>query len=185
MRLRLDVLLSCFILGCLVTRVRSDLSPSLTYGASIFNLPGGVAIDPHSDAIYVVDSGNNRVLRFDNRSSLTTSSTPDMVFGQPSLTSVLVNMGGGSASDQGFNNPFDAWMDNDGTLWVADVGNSRVVWFNNARTITTPPGTADGALGQSSFTGASSTDTRQGLAGPSGVFGLDNVLWVADTANNR
>jgi len=60
--------------------VRSDLTPSFTYGSSLFHSPPGVAIDPQSDAIYVVDSNNNRVLRFDNRSSLATTSAPDMVW---------------------------------------------------------------------------------------------------------
>lgn len=36
-----------------------------------FNKPFGVAIDPNTDDLYVADTGNNRVLRFTNRTALT------------------------------------------------------------------------------------------------------------------
>jgi len=71
------MLLEAFLLIIITANVPQTLgSPTVAYGPSGLASPTGVAIDPNSDAIYIVDYGNSRVLRFDNRNTLNPSSIP-------------------------------------------------------------------------------------------------------------
>jgi len=94
-------------------------SPDLVLGVGIFNSPFGVAVDPNSNALFVVDTNNNRVLRFDSRSTLTNGSPPDFVYGDNSNVTSATSL----------NQPQSAWVDSAGNLWVADYGNNRVLRF--------------------------------------------------------
>jgi len=94
----------------------------------LFSLPGGV-LDPSSDALYVVDTGNHRILRFDDRASLSASSVPSFIIGQRTLSSVAPNAGRNSTSTFGLDKPLGAYMDSQGHLWVADADNNRVMLF--------------------------------------------------------
>lgn len=102
-----------------------------------FSTPSGIAVDPSSDSLYVCDRGNNRVLRYDNRNSLTSSSAPTVAIGQSTLSSTAPNNGQAFPSPVGFNTPFGVTVDAKGTLWVSDSNNNRVVWFANASSIVT------------------------------------------------
>jgi len=153
-------------------------TPDLVLGVGIFNNPSGVAVDPNSDALFVVDSLNDRVLRFNNRSALTNGASVDFVFAVNTTTNA-----------SSLNRPLSAWVDEVGNLWVSDSGNNRVLTFS-ANAQLSPP-TALKVFGQTSFTGILS---NQGLANPSaatlanpnGVMVDSNgTLWVTDTNNNR
>jgi DNA-binding beta-propeller fold protein YncE len=54
--------------------------------ASTMNAPRGVAVDPVSGKVFVVESGNNRVLRFASLGSLSNGAAAEGVLGQANFT---------------------------------------------------------------------------------------------------
>ncbi|HEU4328162.1 MAG TPA: NHL repeat-containing protein [Roseiflexaceae bacterium] len=148
-------------------------------GAQGLNWPGGVEVDS-GGRLWVVDAGNNRVLRFDNAASKPNGAPADGVLGQPNFTSTAA-----AAGVQAFNAPTRLAVDSSGRLWVADTGNDRVLRFDNATA--KPNGApADGVLGQPDFTSTVSAAGAQGLNSPSGVeVDSGGRLWVADGYNSR
>ncbi len=95
--------------------------------------PVGVAVDSRG-SLYVVDAGNNRVLRYPQPFSQN-EILPDLVIGQPTFSSGAANAGGiASAGTLSFSSSGGALQgyltfDKDGNLWVADAGNNRVLRF--------------------------------------------------------
>jgi len=84
------------------------LTANLAFGAGTLAYPTGIAVDPTSNALFVADTNNHRVLRFDHRNALTSASTPSFAFGQPSLSGTgLSNWDSASsqASARGLNTP--------------------------------------------------------------------------------
>ena len=143
-------------------------------------LPSSVAVDPTTGAVFVADSANNRVLRFDSQTALANGAPADGVLGQPDFTSNTR-----MTSAQGMYWPAGMAVDASGRLWVADQDNHRVLRFDNAAS--KPNGApADGVLGQANFTSGASAVGAQRLNSPAGVA-LDGSgrLWVADQNNHR
>jgi uncharacterized protein (TIGR03437 family) len=130
-----------------------DLSSGMT-------LPSGVAVDA-SGNLYVLDTGNNRILRFPNPFNQTTDPLQvDLVIGQKTQSS-------GNSANEGQAKPSASTLslspggaflragialDAQGNLWVADAGNNRVLRFPVGQLA---PGTvepvADLKLGQPDF----------------------------------
>ncbi|OGU72769.1 MAG: hypothetical protein A3H45_04540, partial [Ignavibacteria bacterium RIFCSPLOWO2_02_FULL_55_14] len=148
--------------------------------ASSLNSPAGVAVDPTTGKVFVVDRYNNRILRWNGPEAMTNGSPAETVFGQTDFTSTA---GGLSASL--FNDPLRAYVDGSGTMWVSDYLNNRVLKFLNASSRATGAA-ADGVLGQPDFTTSSGGTTASRMKGPVGVF-VDGGgrLWVADRLNHR
>jgi DNA-binding beta-propeller fold protein YncE len=143
-------------------------------------LPSSVAVDPTTGAVFVADSANNRVLRFDSQTALANGAPADGVLGQSSFTSNTH-----ATSAQGMYYPAGVAVDASGRLWVADQDNHRVLRFDAAAS--KPNGApADGVLGQSSFSGGTSAVGAQRMNSPAGVA-VDGSgrLWVADQNNHR
>jgi len=147
-----------------------------------FSSPAGVAVDPISNALFVADQNHHRVVRFDNRHNLSSNSSFTMSFGQNSLTSVTPGSG-----VNGLTNPTGIVVDEQGTLWVVDNGNNRVVWYLSASSISSMPHPADGYLGQSSWAGVAATNPPNAstMAIPVGIDVMGSTLWVADSHNYR
>jgi sugar lactone lactonase YvrE len=142
--------------------------------------PQGVAVDPTSGKVFVADTMNSRVLRFNNVSALTNGANAEAVLGQPDFT--------GSAAQTtqgGMNFPGGIAVDSAGRLWVADTHSNRVLRFDNAASKANGAD-ADGVLGQQDFTSASESVTASGVSVPSGVaVDTGGRLWVADGGNHR
>jgi hypothetical protein len=81
--------------------------------------------------------------------------------------------------------PIGISVDGNGTLWVADSNNGRVLGFENAATLGNGPA-ASRVLGQINFTFDLNGSGSNRFNGPSSVsvdaFG---ALWVCDPGNNR
>lgn len=144
--------------------------------------PRELGIDSANN-VYVVDRGNNRILKFIDPA--TSDTTADDVIGQPNLTSNGDNQGGLSASSLAA--PTGLYIDAFDNVWVADSGNRRVLLY--CRTPATVGGLcragnsgdwrADLVLGQKDF----ALNTNAGCAHPSAatICYPKDVLYDATT----
>jgi len=139
--------------------------------------PTGIAFAPNGD-LWVVDSGNNRVLEF--KAPFSNGEPASIVLGQPTFGGYI-----GTTTEGGLNSPSYLAFDPSGNLWVTDQGNNRVLEF------TAPFSTGEEALrvvGQRNFTAfaPSSTTTANSLFEPVGIaFDSKGNLWVADSGDHR
>ena len=163
--------------------------------------PQAVAIDMTTtpNRIYLADFTNNRVLGWNNAASFTDGEAADLVIGQADFISYLCNGTSGTASASSLCSPAGVAVDGSGNLYVADMGNSRVLEYANpytacAGTFPCVGGAASLVFGQggsfastecNSDTG-SSTPSAVDLCSPVGVA-LDGSgdLYVADSGNDR
>lgn len=143
--------------------------------------PVGVFVDS-SGRLWVGDSLNNRVLRFDNAATKANGAPADGVLGAANFTS------NGAVTPPAASSllfPNGVFVDGGGRLWVADSGNNRVLRFDNAATKANGAA-ADGVLGQPDFMTDSSATSQSGMLIPVGVYGdPSGRLYVADVFNNR
>ena len=141
--------------------------------------PYSVAVDPTSGKVFVGERDNNRVLRFASVSALSNGAPAEGVLGQADFTSGLPNRGG-TVFTNTMVMPFGLFVDHAGRLWVADLGNNRLLRFDHASS--KPDGAdADGVLGQLDFTHSAPATTRNGMNVPYGMFvEPDGRLWLAD-----
>lgn len=160
--------------------------------------PVGLAVDAHGN-LYVIDAGNNRVLRYPAPFAQTTDLLAvDLIIGQPNLNSNSSNGGQTSptANTLSFSNYSGAFraglaFDSQGDLWMSDPGNNRVLRFPASAlgTGASNQPAADLVLGQNDFSATSlpANITRSGknyLAQPSGLaFDPQGNLFIADDAN--
>lgn len=144
-----------------------------------FDSPTGIHM-ADDGILWVSDFNNNRVLRFDNASAKVTGANADGVLGQPNFTS-----NGSAATQNGFANPVCVFSEDDGTLWVADLNNRRVLRYDNAAAKANGAN-ADGVLGKADFVTNTIDLAQNRTGGISGVSVDDNGrLYVSDINNNR
>ncbi len=147
------------------------------------SFPSGLAVDS-AGRLWVADSGNHRILRFDHPSQLLSGGAADAVLGQADFTSAVP--GGGSTR---FTSPSGVWVDPAGRLWVSDTGNHRILHFDQAAA-QDGLAPANGVLGQPDLSGSAANSdglSAHSLNGPRGVM-YDTALgtlWVGDAGNNR
>ena len=165
--------------------------PNQIKPASI-NFPFKIAIDYSSApyALYVSDTGNNRVLGWNDSVHFRNGDPADFVIGQPNLRTGVANVdtqGSTDPSSTSLSSPEGLAIDPvRGTLFVSDSGNNRVLRFprpvNQSGRIA-----PDAVLGQANFTSsASAAVNSSSLNAPAGlVFGSNGDLFVADSGNNR
>ncbi len=145
--------------------------------------PNALAVD-HDGNLFVADSDNNRVLRFDD--PFGTDVVADGILGQPTYDDNAPNPAGASART--LHRPSGLAIDAAGNLYVADTRNHRVLRFDRP---VVSDDVADAVWGQA---GRYDTGRENGGGGPradtfSYPMGLDidarGRLAVADTANHR
>ena len=153
---------------------------------------GAVAIDrrgpvPH---LYVADTFNNRILGFRDARRLKLGDRADLVIGQVDFQRNLANAPSNRAnqpSESGLFLPSGLAVDSDGSLWVADTGNGRVLRFPY------PFGTPAGqpvrpnlVLGQNSFISRFTDPSARNMAAPYGIaLTAQGDVLVSDAAHNR
>jgi sugar lactone lactonase YvrE len=129
----------------------------------------------------VADWGNGRVLEYD--APLSTDRTADRVLGQPDFTSNTANNGGVSANSL---DPSTVALDAQGNLYVADIGNNRVLEYDAPLTTDR---TADRVFGQPDFTSNTANNggvSANSLYNPIGVaLDTQGNLYVTELSNSR
>jgi len=164
--------------------------PNQVKPASI-NEPYKMAIDysqaPY--ALYVSDAGNNRVLVWKDSTAFLSGDPADLVIGQPDLYTPWPNVDthSGKPTATSLSGPAGIVVNPyDGTLYVADSGNNRVLRYPRP-VAQTGRITPDAVIGQPDFTSnASAAVNASSLNNPRGLgFSADGHLFVADSGNNR
>ncbi len=164
-----------------------------------FALPTAVAVDAQGN-LYVMDAGNNRILRYSKPFSQAASGAlvPDLVLGQQNLSSGLANQGllqpgPNTLSLYSSGGPLQGGMafDGAGNMWVTEPGNNRLRRFPAAALAASASydPNADMVLGQTGFTTNaippnSNATQKNFLAAPSALaFDPSGNLFVSDAAN--
>ena len=160
---------------------------------------GGVAIDSSSVVhhVYVADTGNARVLGWNDASKLASGAPADLVIGQPDFFSSSCNDGVSPSDANGLGAdslciPMSVAVDGSGNLYVADNGDNRVLEYDTpfaacAGSFPCVGPAANLVFGQGGdFTAHACAVTQTGLCGPGGVAVDSNGnLFIADSANSR
>ncbi len=181
-------------------------TPNLVEGREFFS-PTSVALDTSTNppALYVSDTGNNRVLGFRSAVGFANGQKADIVIGQIDFVSTFAH-GPGTTLTTGLSSPTGIAVDAAGNLYVVDSGNNRILRFPQPFAQTQQPPLPDIAIGQTSFAAGSAnqggtaptastvdfTVTNSTTASPTVspleayiAFDSQGNLWVADAGNNR
>ena len=136
-----------------------------THTEAVFNSPYGVAV-AFDGAVYVADAGNNRIRRVTPTGTVTT------------LAGSIAGNNDGTGGAARFNNPRGVAVAPDGTIYVADTGNSRIRKVTPTGTVTTIAGSTSGF--------ADGTGAAAQFNAPRGIaVTSDGRIYVADTGNQR
>jgi sugar lactone lactonase YvrE len=145
--------------------------------ATSLDSPQGVDLDS-SGNLYIDDANNNRILYYPSGST-----TATRVYGQTgSFTTGTANKGGISATS--LNNPNKMRVDPSNNLYIADFGNSRVLYYPSGST------TATRVYGQGgSFTTGTANNggiSANSLSSPIDVvIGSNSDVYISDYGNSR
>jgi sugar lactone lactonase YvrE len=147
--------------------------------------PTGLVVDSQ-DRLYVADTSNSRVLRFDHTD--TNYPVADLLLGQPTFTEspaqslgCMIQPLGFTTNPDGLCRPIGIALDRTGRLYVADSFQSRVVRYDDPRTNAQP---ADAILGTGCRFDQPAGPTDFCI--PTGVF-VDHAdrLYVTDNFESR
>ena len=146
-----------------------------------FNSPQGLTSS--GTTLFVSDTYNNRVLRFAGAASKSNGGNADSVLGQTNYSTSDYQ-----TTQNGLSNPYGLCVDANGSLYVADMYNYRVLIYSNAVSKANG-GNADSVIGTTFFddTNLPGPTTQSLLYYPTGL-GFDasaGMLVVVDENNNR
>jgi len=117
----------------------------------------------------------------------TTGSGPEIAFGQINLSTTAANQGNLLPGQSTLSNPQGIYVDKKGTLWVSEEKNNRVVWYQNASSVTSSGPLASGVLGQADFISTTLVGGNNAFYSPVDltVNELTGDLWVVDQGGSR
>ncbi|MCB1204913.1 MAG: NHL repeat-containing protein [Verrucomicrobiae bacterium] len=147
--------------------------------AGKMSAPFGVCVDAVG-TLWVADTGNHRVLRFDNAAGKANGAAADGVLGQPGFVT-----NGTLLSQSGMDSPFYLVVEPNGTLWVTQLGQNRALGFFNAANL------ADGSpasrvLGQPNFVSDASVADARTFGTPAGIaLGPEGGLLIVQSFQRR
>lgn len=127
--------------------------------ASSMYSPYAVSTDTKG-RLWVADTNNHRILRFDNAVGKAKGAPANGVLGQPDFTSNDT-----AITATGLNYPYGVFAATNGTVWVGDYSNGRVVGYTKAASLTNG-GAATIALGKPDLTSSDSGTTQSLTSGP-------------------
>jgi len=102
-------------------------APPLPAGG--LNALSSVAIDA-ANHLYLSDSTNNRVLGWHSAAAYANGAAADLVIGEPDFNTSSCNQGSTAPTKQTLCEPMGIATDSNNNLFVADLGNSRIVEYN-------------------------------------------------------
>lgn len=142
--------------------------------STTLNSPYGVYFD--GTYLWVADTGNNRVLRYNFNASTGTQSwwAADFVIGQNDFTQNTAGV-----SENKLSGPYAAYSDTTKVM-IADSGNSRVVITTSVNS-----NTFENVLGQPTMYEAGSGINMHEFDRPKSLLMYKNRLFVCDTHNHR
>jgi len=145
-----------------------------------------IALD-QNDNLWVADTGNHRVIRFPSPIAGDGSDNADMIFGQADFVHNTANRSGSVGANTLYN-PAGLTFDSDGSLWVSDATNNRIIRFP-APLKGDGSDTADKVIGQADFTHGSANRggsiAANGFSGPRGITLAGDHYFISDLSNNR
>lgn len=170
--------------------------------AATLNAPSGVWSD--GTRLVVNDTGNNRVLIWNNIPTPIGAKEADIVLGQGDFTQVTCNDDGqvnakGAATARTLCGP-GVGVDSDGTqLFISDAGNHRIMVWSTFPTLTSDSfKPANVAMGQTNFSNNAYNDSDQDgdtdtpdspsgstLRDPQGIRVNGKLFFITDTGNHR
>jgi len=175
--------------------IAETANPNLVEGRELYS-PLGIAIDTSisPQALYVSDTGNNRVLAWKNATGFKNGQPADLIIGQTDAYSTTSN---GSGTASGLNSPSGIAVDKNGNLYVADSNNNRILRYPKPFGQSSQFPIPDLVIGQPSFSSRGANYT--GAVGATGLFLANNNtvyivgltldtagnLWVVDAGNRR
>lgn len=135
--------------------------------------PAGRMVFAPDDTLYFADTSNHRIRKIAPDGTIST------VAGSGTKGA---GASGGQATATDLDRPADLALGDDGTLYIADTGNSCVRAIDTAGVIRT----VAGVCGERGFAGDDDAATAARLDRPYGIaLGDDGTLFVADTYNHR
>ena len=138
---------------------------------ALLDSPEGIAINAAGE-IFIADAVNNRVRKIDTNGIITT------VAGNGTKG---YSGDGGPAVDAALNYPDAIAIASDGTIYIADLYNSRIRKVDTNGIITTVVGT-----GTRGYSGDGGLAVDAAIANPEGItVGPEGELYIADSENNR
>jgi uncharacterized protein (TIGR03437 family) len=180
------------------TGLLTATAPNLVEGRE-FDSPQGIAIDASASPpiLYVVDTGNNRVLAWKNAFGFAKGDPADKVIGQRDFLTTAPQ-GPGADISTGLYQPVAAATDKNGNLYVVDAGNNRILRYPAPFQQTGALLAVDLVLGQPDLNSRAPNSGRSSpaantlaFATSAGVyrsglaFDASASLWVSDPGNNR
>jgi sugar lactone lactonase YvrE len=142
--------------------------------AELRNARGVVVV---GDLIYVTDTGNHVVRRFN-----TTDNSAAIVAGRLGIASTSsndLNGDGGAATSATLREPYDLVVDQSGNLLISDTGNRRI------RKLDTSTGLISTVVGNGLAWAGDGAVTGPVLTEPRGLFLISDTLYIADSGSNR
>ncbi len=154
------------------------IADTTSAGASKMNHPTSIVTD-RNGGIYVVDSGNNRVLHFSPPWS--NGQPADQVLGKPNFDDASASSG-----DAGLSSPTGIDIDKDeNMLYIADSANNRIVLYRLPVSGDGTGSRATDVIGQPDLNSTTAGLSSSGLRNPFDISVSRSRIYVADTSNNR
>lgn len=150
------------------------LFPNPNTSASSMYRPSDIEIDRFNNGIYIVDSGNNRILHYSSYMTVA-----NKVYGQPDFN---VNYPNGVHITSGsLSKPHGLYVANDNGIYVADTANNRVLYYAQGVTV------ASKVYGQRTYnTAYYGNVSAESLHTPTDVkVDANGGIYIADRDNNR
>lgn len=152
-----------------------------TGGTNQTTMSGPLGVHADADGrLWVADFSNHRVLRFDAAATLGDGAPATAVLGQPDF-----DTGTNNTTNLTMSAPAAVLLDPAGRLWVAEVGNHRVLRFDAAGTLANGS-PANGVLGQTDFVTNTTGPAPAKIGNPSAlVIDRKGTLYLSDNDNHR
>lgn len=156
-----------------------------SFGSGLYS-PSAVVVDKHGN-VFVMDSGNNRVLRYPTPAAPRDDNGPilaDLIIGQANLTSSLANRGVTEITESSIQTTSTATggvqlaglaFDADGNLWLADAGNHRLLRYAKGDVSGTSNTSSDGATIRANYV-LGQSDLNTNSANPGRVTPIDDRI---------